>query len=365
MGRLRCLDILSAFNLCVVIDYMSKYARKQGRGRMAKKVNEAFDRFMANVVNLSPETVVKARKSRDNLLENINEFSEDNDFFELYSGFNFHTGSFARKTKCRELNDIDLLIGISANGATYNSDDPWDDVHMMASPIDSVQRKCMRDDGTLNSTKVSNQFKEKLEGVREYFKSEIRRNGEAVVLNLISKDWSFDIVPCFRTVVESNGRSYYLIPNGKGNWKKTAPDVDKGHVMLANQKHEGKVLPLIRLCKRWNKTKNATTIPSYMLETMIINFVDSVDKLTNFVGGNFFNALNYIATNVTQPIYDLKGIQGNINTLDGLQQSAIVAKAVGDCKKAKEACWYEGIGDSKRAIGLWGEIFGKDFPSYE
>lgn len=332
---------------------------------MAKSVNEAFNEFMSDVVNLGPETVVKARKSRDNLLDNINEFSEDDDFFGLCRRFNLHTGSFARKTKCRELNDIDLLIGISANGATYNSDDPWDDVHMMASPIDSVQRKCMRDDGTLNSTKVLNRFKEKLEGVREYSKSEIRRNGEAVVLNLISKDWSFDIVPCFRTVVESNGRSYYLIPNGNGNWKKTAPDVDKEHVMTTNQKHAGKVLPLIRLCKRWNKTKNVTTIPSYMLETMIINFADSVDKLSDFVGENFFNALNYIATNITSPIYDLKRIQGNINTLDSSQQFAIVAKAVSDCKKAEEAHMLDVMGWSQYAIRIWGEIFGKDFPRYE
>jgi hypothetical protein len=344
---------------------MSKYARKQGRGSMAKKVNEAFDRFMSDVVNLSPETVVKARKSRDNLLDNINEFAEDNDFFELYPGFNFHTGSFARKTKCRELDDIDLMVGIASSGATYIANDPWDDVRIMASTTNVAQRECTQKDGTLNSTQVVNRFKRKLEEVREYSRSEIRRNGEAIVLNLISKDWSFDIVPCFHTITESNGRSYYLIPNGKGNWKKTAPDVDKGHVMITNQKHEGKVLPLIRLCKRWNKTKNATTIPSYMLETMIINFVDSVNNLSAVVDENFCKALNYIATNITRPIYDLKDIQGNINTLDGLQQLAIVAKAEVDCKKAKEACWYEVIGDSKRAIGLWGEIFGKDFPRYE
>ena len=332
---------------------------------MAKSVNEAFNKFMSGVVNLSPETVVKARKSRDNLLDNINEFSEDNDFFELYHGFNFHTGSFARKTKCRELDDIDLMVGIASSGAVYNVSDLWDDVRITASTTNVAQRGCMRDDGTLNSTKVSNRFKEKLESVREYSRSEIRRNGEAIVLNLISKDWSFDIVPCFHTVLESNGRSYYLIPNGTGNWKKTAPDVDKKYVMTTNQKHEGKVLPLIRLCKRWNKTKNATTIPSYMLETMIINFVDSVDELNDKVNLNFVKALDYVKNNIMRPIYDLKGIQGNINTLDGLQQLAIVAKAVGDCKKAKEACWYEVIGDSKRAIGLWGEIFGKDFPRYE
>ena len=34
---------------------------------------------------------------------------------------------FAIKTKCRDLDDVDLMIGIAANGATYYSDDLWDE----------------------------------------------------------------------------------------------------------------------------------------------------------------------------------------------------------------------------------------------
>ena len=331
---------------------------------MAKTVNDAFEEFMRDTVNLDPDVVFKARESRDNLLENISEFSEDDDFFELHSGFNFHTGSFARKTKCRKLDDIDLLIGISANGATYYSNDPWDNVRITASTTNATQKECTRDDGTLNSTQVSNRFKKKLEGVREYSRSEIRRNGEAIVLNLISKDWSFDIVPCFHTVTESNGRSYYLIPNGDGNWKKTAPDVDKGHVMNTNQEKGGKVLPLVRLCKRWNKTKNATTISSYMLETMVINFADSVKGLTDWIDLNFRDALKYIADNITSPVYDLKKIQGNLNTLSYSDKLVLKDKAQSDYEKACEARGCESDGNQKTAITKWGEIFGEDFPQY-
>lgn len=130
---------------------------------MATTVNNAFSEFMKNIVNLDADVVSNARSSRDNLLENIAEFDNADDFFNLYQGFNVHYGSFARKTKCRELDDIDLMIGISANGATYNSSDPWDDVRMTASTNNSAQLDCMRDDGTLNSTKVINKFKKKLE----------------------------------------------------------------------------------------------------------------------------------------------------------------------------------------------------------
>ena len=65
----------------------------------AKTVNEAFRLFIREVVNLDPEKVTSARASRDNLLENIHGFNEDDDFFYLYQDFDIQFGSFARGTK--------------------------------------------------------------------------------------------------------------------------------------------------------------------------------------------------------------------------------------------------------------------------
>ena len=330
---------------------------------MATTVNNAFDEFMKDIVNLDPDVVSKARESRDNLLENIAEFDDEDGFFDLCQDFNVHFGSFARKTKCRELDDIDLMIGIAANGATYNSSDPWDDVHITASTTNQAQKDCTREDGTLNSTQVINKFKSKLKHVREYSRSDIHKSGEAVVLNLTSKDWSFDIVPCFHTVTESNGRSYYLIPNGKGNWKKTDPLKDKEHVTNTNKDKEGRVLELIRLCKKWNNVKKATTIPSYLLETMIINYCDSQTTLSQFIDYRFRDALKYIADNIMNSVSDMKEIQGNINTLSDSDKSKLKEKANNDYQKACDASNAE-TKDQEKAIKLWGEILGGDFPTY-
>lgn len=330
---------------------------------MATTVNNAFDEFMKDIVNLDPDVVSKARESRDNLLENIAEFDNEDGFFDLYEGYNVHFGSFARKTKCRELDDIDLMIGIAANGATYNSSDPWDDVHITASITNQAQKDCTREDGTLNSTQVINKFKSKLKHVREYSRSDIHKSGEAVVLNLTSKDWSFDIVPCFHTVTESDGRSYYLIPNGKGNWKKTDPLKDKEHVTNTNKDKEGRVLELIRLCKKWNNVKKATTIPSYLLETMIINYCDSKTTLSQFIDYRFRDALKYIADNIMNSVSDMKEIQGDINTLSDSDKSKLKEKANNDYQKACEASEMETVNQEK-AIKLWGEILGGDFPTY-
>ena len=332
---------------------------------MATTVNNAFDEFMKDIVNLDSDVVSKARESRDNLLENIAEFDDEDGFFDLYEGYNVHFGSFARKTKCRELDDIDLMIGIAANGATYNSSDSWDDVHITASTTNQAQKDCTLEDGTLNSTQVINKFKNKLKHVREYSRSDIHKSGEAVVLNLTSKDWSFDIVPCFHTVTESDGRSYYLIPNGKGNWKKTDPLKDKEHVTNINKDKEGRVLELIRLCKKWNNVKKATTIPSYLLETMIINHCDEEEGLDRWIDIRFKNALKYIADHITSPVYDMKEIQGNINTLDILDKYNLKNKAQTDYEKAYEAIQLETEEkDYKKSINKWREILGEDFPTY-
>lgn len=331
---------------------------------MANTVNTAFSEFMGDTVNLDSDVTSNARRSRDNLLSNIAEFSNKDGFFILCDKFNVHFGSFARKTKCRELDDIDLMIGIAANGATYNSSDPWDNVRITANTGDSAQKACTNDDGTLNSTKVVNKFKKTLESVREYTRSDIHRSGEAVVLNLKSKEWSFDIVPCFHTVVESNGRDYYLIPNGKGNWKKTDPLKDKAHVTATNQAKDGRLLELVRLVKRWNKTRNFSSIPSYLLETMIVYHADSVTELSQYIDFRFRDAIKYVADNILASVSDMKDIQGDINTLSFTSRFALQSKAQTDYEKACKAWEYEKSGDHENAIKKWGEIFGSEFPQY-
>lgn len=334
---------------------------------MANTVNKAFEEFMKESVNLDSGVVSAARKSRDNLLDNISELSEEDGFFTLCSDFNEHFGSFARRTKCRELDDIDLMIGISGNGATYNGADPWNNIRIYASSNDSAQKDCSRDDGTLNSTKVLNKFKKVLEGVREYSRSELHRNGEAVVLNLTSKDWSFDIVPCFRTKEDDNGQDYYLIPNGSGNWKKTDPRKDREYVSSVNKDNGGKVLELVRLAKRWNQCTNTIFVPSYVLETLVVNYCKSqTDEMNSKIGDKFKDTLLYIYKNIGGSIYDMKGIQGDINSLTLSDRMAFANKVWKDYCKAVSAIDYETTQkDMENSISKWGEIFGSDFPEYD
>lgn len=332
---------------------------------MATTVNTAFSEFMKDIVNLDPDVTKNARDSKDNLLVNISEFDNKDDFFDLYESYNIQFGSFARRTKCRELDDIDLMIGIAANGATYCSDNPWDRTKINGSKTNAAQVACTSSDGTLNSNLVLNKFKKKLENVREYTRSEIKKNGEAVVLNLLSKDWSFDIVPCFHTVKESDGRDYYLIPNGTGGWKKTDPNIDRDAVQSINTQLGGRVLELIRLVKRWNKTKRANTIKSYLLEALLLDYCKTQTELSQYIDFRFRDALLYVANNISKDVSDPKNIQGNINTLSDYDKTVLKQKAETDYNKACEAVVFEtNDHDHQKSINKWGEIFGQDFPTY-
>ena len=88
---------------------------------MATNVIAAFNEFLKDFVNLDPDNTATARSSRDWLLQQIDEFpSSETNFPKLYPEVHVHYGSFARRTKIRELDDIDLIVGISALGTRRN-----------------------------------------------------------------------------------------------------------------------------------------------------------------------------------------------------------------------------------------------------
>jgi len=87
---------------------------------MVMTVNQAFSDFMKYTVNLDQSRVADARASRNWLLGKIKSFPENDDSFPfLYNDNHLNYGSFERKTKTRPLNDIDMMVCISANGCYY------------------------------------------------------------------------------------------------------------------------------------------------------------------------------------------------------------------------------------------------------
>lgn len=335
---------------------------------MSKSVGGAFAYFLENNVNLATERTRKARNSRDAVIDKINNLS---DFFPLDKSKHLHFGSFARRTKIRPIDDIDIMIclnsnymSLSNNGGNYSI--------TLKSGASQILYDCSdktyswyQDQYKLNSNKVKNKFKSSLYYLHDCRKADLHSNQEAVTLKFSSYEWNFDIVPAI-FVTETFGNGYYLIPDGNGHWKKTDPRVDRDKVTNINSKLDGRVLELVRLAKYWAKVNMGGWISSYLLETMVINYCSSQSTLSEYVDWRFESLLGYLKNAVYSNVYDMKGIQGNINNLSYEHKQRFSNIAEQDFKNAQAAKHAEiDLKDQEQAINYWRKVFGTRFPTYD
>lgn len=285
----------------------------------AKTLDGAIEEFAKNSIDIDMDGSLtrKARNSRDNLVHNIISLASDpqNKVPILYKGMeSLKYGSFARSTKIKPIDDIDIMICFSGQGGEYDSLNPsmYHKIKNDKRPNDLVA--FLETDNILNSTKLLNALKSSLEHVDDYDKAEIHRRKEAVTLKLKSYPWNFDIVPCFYTV-----NNYYLIPDGNGNWKSTDPRIDQNRLTAINQKHNGTIIPIIRIMKYWKREhlgKYEAKMSSYMFETMILDYYSSVATIHDSVSRNLCFLLQHLENAIKKPVNDPKGFQGDLNELN-------------------------------------------------
>jgi hypothetical protein len=330
---------------------------------MATTVEAAFREFLQDHVNLHPSVADLATRSRAWLLTQIAVLPDRHrDVPPLFEEKNVHYGSFARKTQIRELDDVDLIIAIRASGSTYLEVGQTVTIQVP----DGVVLRSLCHDGTnnLNSRRVINRFRDRLAGIPQYRNAEISRNYEAVVLNLLSYTWSFDIVPGFFTTPEWDGRTYYIIPDGYGNWKKTDPRIDEDRVAAMVQERGRTVLEVIRLLKYWNYRRTAPAMPSYLLECIVLDYY-TLNTASQWADFDIQQVLRHLANAILTDVPDPKGVQGNLNSVSIGDRIRIWSRALDDARVADSATVAESNSDHREAIRLWGGIFGSRFPKYE
>lgn len=327
---------------------------------MAKNVNSAFDEFNKNIVNLDSDRTSKAISSRDWLFKQLNKLDskEEQSFPFKYEDKHIKFGSFARKTKIRELDDIDIMFCLTADGATYSIDCGMYLIHT----TNAGQRlKNLSDNDILNSKKVVNKLKSSLSEIEHYKSAELHRCEEATTLNLQSYEWNFDIVPCFYT-----DTNLYLIPDGAGDWKATDPRIDQDLVTTINQNYEGRALQLIRTLKYWNRHNSSYTMGSYLFEQFVINYIKTQSELSQWIDIDIVKFFNYLSVHIHDSVMDPKGIQGNLNKFTFDQRKLISDKASWAYKKSEEAYKSETQeNNQEKAINKWREVYGSNFPKYE
>lgn len=321
------------------------------------KVN--MNTFIKDYINLDSEVTKKARSSRDFLHDQLISLPEKAENFPaLYKDketYNF--GSFSRRTKIRPLDDIDFLLVFTGSGSTYVESG---DILKITPPESATDLYKLRDDyGYLNSRKLLNKIKNNIYKVSQYKKAELHSHKEAVTLNLISYDWTFDIVPAFITAEDAYGKSYYVIPDGNGHWKKTDPRIDQKRVTSVNTSTDYDVLEFVRIIKYWNEIQSIK-ISSYLVENIVLDYFESEyiwpTRRTQLKA--FFK---YLKTAIWNSVMDPKGLQGDLNDLDFSKKLSIEAKA-NECMNAVEdAIAYEDAGEYENADKRWRVVFGDEY----
>jgi hypothetical protein len=325
----------------------------------------AFKAFRDNTVDLDSDQTKRARASRDYLFEQLKQLAQGDSGFPMLSSTYLTFGSFARRTKIRPLDDVDIMITFNGHDTVMkcSPSDPyayWLKIKDQSAPLALFPDEF----GYVNSTKLLNKIKSVLTQVSNYGKAEIRKNMQAAVLNLTSYTWSFDIVPAVPVDDGTGDIAYYLIPNGRGDWIRTDPRIDGNNVTELNKRHSGNFLPTVRLLKYWNRRTQKPRLASYYFETLALRVFEYATPIMGFpqaVKYFFDNCPTHLHSSCTDPKRLGPDLDADVNWETKMKISEAQAEAA---KYAGNALMYEHQSDEKKAIYWWQQVFGQEFPTY-
>lgn len=155
------------------------------------------------------------------------------------------------------------------------------------------------------------------------------------------------------------------MPDGTGSWVLTRPISGNLPILNADKSKEGRLLPLIRLLKYWNRHNEAPTIPSYVFELLVADFADSRSNLSWWTDFNVLSFFSFLSSRIWSGINDPSGVWPDLNPFSDEEKRAIaqiVEKARDMARKAID--WETEDKNHKLAISQWREIFGKGYPQY-
>ncbi len=323
----------------------------------------AFKAFRENTVDLDSNQTKKARTSRDYLFDQLKSLANKDPEFPLLTSNYLPFGSFARRTKIRPLDDVDMMIILNGRDTTVYASSPYTYWLKIVKP-DAPLAHFSDDYGYVSSTKLLYKIKRLLASVPNYSKADLHKNMQAVVLNLVSYSWSFDIVPAVPIGDALGNTVYYLIPNGTGEWIRTDPRIDAGNVTRVNTQHNGQFLPTVRLLKYWNRRTHKPRLASYYFETLAIKVFDYTLQIEDFPRAvtYFFNSC---PTYLRLPCQDPKRLGPNLGADVDWETKNKVSQAMSTAAEyAKCALMREEQSKHEDAIYWWQRIFGPEFPNY-
>ena len=296
---------------------------------MATTIQQSFLKLKQNleITDLQEATVSTRQKSVRGVIEAG---------ISLNDPYSFLTGSYSRQTLIAPLKEADIDIFFVLDSKYFYHYENGQNGGQ-AGLLDFVKR-------TLRKTYTET--------------PDISRNGQAVTIRFT--DFVVDVVPGFNR--KGGG---FLIPNSVNqSWISTDPKKHVEIMTAANKAHDGKLIPLIKMIKAWNKNNNKY-FGSFHLEVLALQILHNGVTISDFPSGVRFYFDKGRAL-IAQKNLDPAGYGGDvgsyINTQEKIQEAAGKFQLAYD--RAIKAEDYDKRGYVQNAIEMWIKIFGDYFPAY-
>jgi hypothetical protein len=242
------------------------------------------------------------------------------------------SGSYARRTAIRPLDDIDLFIVLDPN---LHSD-------VRPSPMQNGASPCLN--------KVYGAL------ARAYpNRSALKLQNRSVNIAFSGTGIGYDIVPAFE-----NRAGVYMIPDReRGAWIETNPEAHAKALVSANDRAGGKLNPLIKMAKLW-KREHGVPLRSFHLEVMSYSaFSSAPGTYAEGMRALFGHLANAVQYNCANPA----GVGPNIDAgMAQAERTAVRTKLVEAEQVAARALQFEGARQTEAAHKLWRGLFGKAYP---
>jgi predicted nucleotidyltransferase len=249
-------------------------------------------------------------------------------------------GSHSRGTAISGVSDVDVLVRVPREVATWG--------------------------GTLKSSKTV------LEHVRStlldrYTRTDIRRDGQAVVVNFAGGSRSIDVVPAvfMQMLVGQNGirrRPLFRIPNGDGGWLLTSPQVHNAFIDAADSRSRGKLKYAVQLLKFWRHCRrpNVPALSFHFDMLLAASRITEGAKSYQVILLEFFDILRRRDCRALQ---DPMGVSGYIPaTHTETQRQTLLEAATTAYERSAKAISEEAHGRPEEAAYYWNLIFNDCFP---
>lgn len=205
-----------------------------------------------------------------------------------------------------------------------------------------------------------------LERVRDdlqarYPTTTVRRDEVAVVVGFGNGAFAVDVVPAFFEAFR--GQPIFRIPDGRGGWVPTAPDVQRAWLNAANATSGRRLIPVVRMLKWWSSARGSTgSLRSLYLETLL--------GRQNVVGGPWSHsealgrAFMFMIRSGCPPLVDPVGVSPTrlAATATSNQHATLLNAARAAHERSTAALRAEQAGNWREAVRQWSIVFNHDFP---